>query len=325
MSPTPMSFVRWSDSRPSGGFDSTHPSIRAQKEPRRGHTALYALDPLFPATLEAFAPGACLDDVPTLFSGEGANVLAFDDSWSFLGWSRLLSDCLDSARRVTLLHADAHADLDAPHLLQSPDGWVDGITGQYFTLDDDQVARAIVSGAIGIGMFVTPLLHLLPRVSIRHLSPRPGPTARTRLQPTHLMPRQASVGLSRMAVVAHRSRPDENPSHTYIRTHDPTEWCAHIERSDDILLHIDLDYFENRHDGANAWVERPVPVAQVAAEAVERVNHMCSALATLTSSRVRSTTIGLSPGFCPSELWPGLLDVLQRNLVALEIPYPHPS
>src|SRR5205823_1175410 len=71
---------------------------------------------------------------------------------------------------ITLLHLDDHDDLMTPRILVEGVAWLDPISGLALDLwHPETVESAVRSGAIGIGSFMAPLLHLFPRVHVRHL------------------------------------------------------------------------------------------------------------------------------------------------------------
>jgi hypothetical protein len=78
-----------------------------------------------------------------------------------------------------------------------------------------------------------------------------------------------------------------------------------------ILLHIDLDYFNDRY-GGGVVAGRREPTEK---EMIGRIDKFCEALSLSgLQHRIENTTIALSPGFCPSEYWQVLLKTLIAGL-----------
>jgi hypothetical protein len=269
---------------------------------------LYLRDPLLDSVMARLAPPWDTRHVSGLYHAGDNTLLAFDDSWTALGWSEWWTDrCqADRAIDVIVLHADDHRDLITPFLKEadSPNSlpWRNRFTGDLVSLDrPDSVARAIASRAIGIGSFFAPWIHTLDRVEIRHLRPGREATVRSTLTPgpgVSLLehPIDGSLG-------SHGS--------TYIATSDPGEWTADIPAHARILLHIDLDYFNDRYAGARPTMrEEPGTIEMIAS-----VQQVCGALSRRgVGPRVEHTAIGMSPGFCPSECWELLLWHLRDGL-----------
>jgi hypothetical protein len=130
-------------------------------------------DPNILAGLAWWSPHLTLSGVPFAVREEAGFQLALNDCWSLLSWSRWLSDRAaadDMPGELVLLHVDDHDDLMSPLIVKQSARWVDAITKKEFSLlKPETVASAIESGAVGIGSFIAPLLHEIPRVHISHL------------------------------------------------------------------------------------------------------------------------------------------------------------
>ena len=166
-------------------------------EQSRALHLLYVRDPLIDSVMARLAPPWDMRHLSGLYHAGDDALLAFDDSWTALGWSQWWTGRhhADRAIEVIVLHADDHRDLIAPFMKEgvsdgsasgsgSGSGWIDSFTRQPVALDrPDSVARAIASRAIGIGSFIAPWVHVLQRVEIRHLRPGSEPALRSTLTP----------------------------------------------------------------------------------------------------------------------------------------------
>jgi hypothetical protein len=95
------------------------------------------------------------------------------DTWNLQGWSEWLVRH-GSTRDITVLHVDDHSDLAPPRLFLNDAGWLDAITGARVDFAcPASVRAAIESGAIGMGSFLTPFLHAVRPVQVRHLRQPP--------------------------------------------------------------------------------------------------------------------------------------------------------
>jgi hypothetical protein len=265
---------------------------------------LYLRDPLLDSVMARLAPPWDTRHVSGLCHAADNALLAFDDSWTALGWSEWWTHrCqADRAIDVIVLHVDDHRDLIAPFLKEADRGhqtWRDRFTGDPVSLDrPGSVARAIASRAIGIGSFFAPWIHTLDRVEIRHLRPGREATLRSTLT------RGPGVSLLEHPL-------NGSGGSAYIATSDLDEWTADVPAHARILLHIDLDYFNDRYAGARPTMrEEPSTIEMIAS-----VQQVCAALTRhRVGSRVEHTAIGMSPGFCPSECWELLLWHLRDGL-----------
>src|SRR5205814_461257 len=62
-------------------------------------------------------------------------------------------------------------DLMTPRLTFQGTGLRDAISGEVFNVyDPESVRAAILTGAVGVGSFMSAFIHAIPRVHLRHLS-----------------------------------------------------------------------------------------------------------------------------------------------------------
>jgi hypothetical protein len=95
------------------------------------------------------------------------------------------------------------------------------------------------------------------------------------------------------------------------------QWATGIAEDLPILLHIDLDYFNNRYDCDTDWRERASLHDPDQAVVLTMVDEVFDALeATQTLDRIEDTAIAVSPGFFPSELWAPTIERISERLAA---------
>ncbi|MEZ5997054.1 MAG: hypothetical protein R3C25_15020 [Hyphomonadaceae bacterium] len=236
---------------------------------------------------------------------EGKVLRALYDSWTLHSWSEWLSRQSTLPSHLTILHVDDHEDLGSPRLFTEAGSWINAITGESVSLTDPlSVQSAIVSGAIGMGSFMTPFLHALPFCDVRHLRQPPKTrgtedfdivltsTPDTLIAPGHLRPAvklvrcESGVGAGRLRT-----------------TSDMADWLTDIQPGP-ILVHIDMDYFNNRYDGDSDWETHPERLDATADEISGAITIMIEALASRQLvERLEDVVIAFSPGFFPAEFW----------------------
>lgn len=242
----------------------------------------------------------------------GRVTTALYDTWTLVSWSRwAAASGIDSAAPLTILHVDDHRDLMSPRLFLQDGAWLDPIRGAPVRVEDPaSVQDALESGAIGMGSFLTPFLHAFPLAEVRHLCQPPkahgtrdfrielGIKADDLLDPEMMRP---SVNL----LPAEGS----GPSHYRLTTsHDA--WLDQIG-SGPVLLHIDMDYFNNRFDGDGDWGDHAERLDPDPDEVTAEIRRMADALrAGELLPRIADAVVAYSPGFFPSELW----DEAERTL-----------
>jgi hypothetical protein len=279
--------------------------------PPRGE---FYVDPRLDEGLEWWGGGVAIENIPDLKGTRGALRIGMNDAWTLWSWSLWLSDRARRSERpgpVCVLHADDHEDLMSPRVIAGPEGMIDPITGESVIMTDpESVSRAITSGAIGMGSFIVPFLSHVPNLHVRHLRAdgpeQPATPMTVGVEPDSLL----RPGADRLVV--RRDGPASEGS--YCRTADARSW-AEVPEDCSVLLHIDLDYFNNRYDGDSDWRNRSRQFDPAPGAVEELVDSMIEALeASGAMSRVEDVFIGISPGFFPAELWATTVDRLTEGL-----------
>ncbi len=250
---------------------------------------------------------------------EGKVLRALYDTWTLHSWSEWLAKQPAPPARLTILHIDDHEDLLSPRLFETNGEWIDPIARKTVAMrDPSSVQSAIESGAIGMGSFMTPFLHALPHCDVRQL--RQPPKTRTtedfdivltstldtlispgsRRPSVKLQKREHGVGAGRMRITA-----------------DLDDWLTDIQDAP-ILVHIDMDYFNNRYDGDSDWGAHSDPLDPTPEKVGDIVDNMLEALRSRRLiERFADVVIAFSPGFFPAELWSKVDGQLRAGLRGL--------
>jgi len=278
------------------------------------------VDPRLKEGLRWWSPDFTAECIPTAVRSEGQWQLSMSDAWSLYAWSGWLTAFTRGQvlpQQVNLLHVDEHDDLMSPHLYVEPSGWWDAFTGRKVDLLDPATVRsAIESGAIGMENYIPPLVHLIPRLHIRHLRAtvnRSTPTRRRLLKSTLL--KDDALNRSRPAVRLADDTPDAvMSSHDYVSTPSLEDWLADLPDGP-VLLHVDLDYCNNRYNNnvnwkADSWEHDPDLGAALAS--IDRLFEALSSHGLM--DRIVNVSAALSPGFFPAEYWSAAVDRLRLRL-----------
>lgn len=285
-------------------------------------TADYYVDPALTQGLEWWSHGTTVGEIIKQVSSTTRGQLSLNDSWTLYAWSKWLVKCSESGSvpdEVVVLHVDDHTDLMTPRLSVSPNVWNDSITGKVFDLFKPSTVRsAILSGAIGVGSFMAPFLHHVPRVKLRHLSQTApvGSASDYSISPQTLADTILNAGSYRPSVTV-----DEHPkdlhSSIYRFTRNIEDWLADLPEAP-ILLHIDMDYFNNRFDGDSDWATSEKRHDPNLVDIQNAIDQLFVAIeATNVASRIEDVTVALSPRFFPSEFWPASIARLNQRLSPL--------
>lgn len=235
----------------------------------------------------------------------GPILTALYDTWTLVSWSDWLARQDASPGHLTILHIDDHRDLGSPRLFREDGVLRDGITGAVVDLwRPDTVRAALLSGAIGMGSFMTPFLHAFPLADVRHLCqpPKAVGTADFDIGITTEPDTLLEPGIARPAVRLSPSNLGMGPGR-YRITSSVARWLEGV-RSGPALLHIDMDYFNNRYDGDSAWAE-VVPAFDPSLDQIlAKIDELVAAVSQPgLPCRVDDVVVAYSPGFFPAEYW----------------------
>jgi hypothetical protein len=232
---------------------------------------------------------------------------ALYDTWTIHSWSEWLSKNRSEATNgLIVLHVDDHRDLGSPRLFRMNGTYIDAITGRPTSLyDPDSIERAIMSGAIGMGSFFTLLLHELNNVTILHLCQPPKLKASQSFGLANILERDTLLAPEAQRP-ALRLRGDVDPANasTYFVTDNHEALIDALPDEKPILVHIDMDYFNNRFDGDSEWRLHADRHDQTLVHIVEEIQRLGR---TLNDPRIKNrivdVSIAYSPGFFPAEFW----------------------
>jgi hypothetical protein len=288
------------------------------------------VDPRLEEGLRWFSDHLLVSDIHLGVRLEEGFQLSLDDGWTLLSWCSWLHERTAPTVPGTLsvLHLDSHADLMSPRLSRAGGGWTDLMTGGPVDLRDPlSIVAAIRSGAIGIGSFIVPFVHEAPGLSLFHLCARgrmqdePGVYA---LEPVleeddRLFPgsRRPRVELRRLPGDSRGGREGRDGRGLYHLSESLDDLLERIP-SGPVLLHVDMDYFNDRFDGRPDWRTNDGRHDPAPDEVLASVDRFFDALAASpVGARIEDVAVALSPGFFPAEHWEAAIGRVRRGVARL--------
>jgi len=286
----------------------------------------YYIDPLIMEGISWWKRDLTISEIPFAVKMVDQNFqLSLNDSWTLLAWSQWLSNYVEQIgfpNEVIILHVDDHDDLMSPRVWKRKSKWSDAITGKSVNLlDTDSIANAIRSGAVGIGSFIVPLLHSIPIVQIRHLCATSYSLTRqgwyslspTLIQDVLLNKRNHRLGNDLQAYPNSSSAPINKS--IYRVTNDLNEWLKDLPKDVPILLHIDMDYFNNRFDGDSDWITHSNRHDPSFKEIETSISSIFDSLdRKKVIDKISNISISLSPRFFPAEFWERSITQIRHHL-----------
>jgi hypothetical protein len=264
------------------------------------------VDPRLRQGLDWWGDGVELSSMAIAQRRSGKILTSLYDTWTLHSWSEWVARRGWSAvENVTILHVDDHRDLAPPRLFAEENVFRDALTGEAVELIKPGTVRdAILSGAIGMGSFLTPFLHVVSMAEVRHLCQPPKTTATTdyRIYPGIKPDNLLRPGAPRPAVEL-RLQPNTTGPGYYRITPDVNAWLDTMGNGP-ILLHIDMDYFNNRYDGDSDWPEHTGALNPPLETVLAKIDEVTNALLDSDAGpRIEDAVISYSPGFFPAEFW----------------------
>lgn len=167
----------------------------------------------------------------------------------------------------------------------------------------------------------------MPKVDIRHLSrltsPRQHHRTRMSICSTFVPDRLMGPGCPRLALMMKApssSMHEQSPVHSYFVTNDLEQWLSGVQPGP-VMLHVDMDYFNNRFDGNSWWNRNNSPETQDIEKILTRIDQVFAALRIFRlGPNIADCAIAVSPGFFPGEFWEQSVGRVLSRMGEINIP-----
>ncbi|WP_124577834.1 hypothetical protein [Pedobacter sp. KBW06] len=258
-------------------------------------------------------------EIPSFYRQYNGFNLVLNDNWTLYFWAQVLRKRRSLNKglgKLVIIHIDDHFDCMVPLLFQTnSEDFLDPYTNMNVKMDDpDTVIRAINSGSIAIGSFITPFLHALDSFDFRYLIPE------SRLKG----PSRGTIKKSNVSDILFKDRTRPTISfeessgisaHTFRIATKLDDLLTDISEDAQILVHIDMDYFNNRYDGDSDWKHHVRKHDPNRREVMLSISHVLGLLKTrIVGKQIADFTIAFSPGFFPSDYWQESINLFSRYL-----------
>lgn len=265
-------------------------------------------DPFLASALTSLRPDLRIEDAQTYRQRLATFDLCLEDSWSGFFVSERMRR-LSSDDDLVFVHLDHHTDM-MPLLLESREGrLLDATDGLAFDVHDEtHWAKAIATGAVGIGTFVTALYYLRNRLHVRHVNNFANSSYST-YEVRRSVRQYPEVPGTRFASIRKLLLRTRRPLGTYRGGSDPARVLADMPAGR-AIVHVDLDYLVNDFNGnppADGWT----PDRRDRRTAAAKIDAVVEALLRASIS-VERWIVATSPGFCSAFHWPWLLEQVEH-------------
>ncbi len=282
----------------------------------------YYIDPNILEGLQWWDQSILIEEIPNQFRNLVKYQLSLNDNWTIYSWSLWLEQRFlenDIPNEIIILHIDDHTDCMSPLLFKEGNVFINPFNNEEVNLfNPTTVKQAIENGVISIGSFMTLFMHSMPRIQFRHLMPK------HRLSNAHVSGKVNREFLSDNTIPPYQERPllsfspsggiKSNVEYSVFTEID--DFLKDISDTAAILLHVDMDYFNNRFDGDSDWRSHAFnhdPSAELVYKNIEQV--FSAIEKSNIAKRIENYTVALSPGFFPAEFWNESISIINRILI----------
>lgn len=259
---------------------------------------------------EMFNISVC--DVSSFYILKDKVSLCLSENWIPYLLSRMVIDRQMYKVNTAIIHVDDHSDLMSPYISYYNTSLYDMLTGKEVILgESNSISAAVKSGAITIGSMLTTALYSFVNANVYHLkyNSSEGKKSICRCTTTDTFfgkeERRISVILSDFS---------KGENYYYI-TPNPKSIVHQLSNEENCILHIDMDYFNNRFNGSTSWSTENYHNNPSICEQKHRMDELCQSVKDIDAIiPINYVLIGVSPSFYPCEYWNCGLEYLINNL-----------
>ena len=246
------------------------------------------------------------------------NCLCLSECWMPYAWSIIRSRENFDIKHLTIIHIDDHSDLMSPFISYDGNWHIDLLTKQPVKFNNpDSIKSAVKSGAITIGSMLTPIINSVKNVKVLHLKPNFIRKTQFKMffesaQDNTFFRKTKRFNINYLPIIA-----ENHFNRLYVKTSNVFDLFSLLDKNTKILLHIDMDYFNNRFNGSTSWQQDRSLLRDPNIEVQkETMFKLCNELGNLNKMHhIDYVFVGVSPSFYPAEFWGKGLHFLFRMLI----------
>lgn len=246
------------------------------------------------------------------------SALCLSENWLPFAFAKFIAGADKKKTDLTILHIDDHRDLMQPYLSCQNGRYIDMISGETIDLlKDSSVKKAVKSGAITIGSMLTAIVYSMQQVDIFHIK-EAADYMSCGLKKTCVPDNLLQDTYNRISVLTDEA---ECSTGRYYLTSEWSDVISRLDKEKPCLLHIDMDYFNNRYNASTSWMENQHRHDPSFAEQMVMMNKLFAGIKEVMKLvEIKYVMIGISPSFYPVEYWSDGLQYLVRGLSNLGVP-----
>ncbi len=243
--------------------------------------------------------------------------LCLSENWLPYAFSYLSKrdNCANTS--MNIIHVDDHSDLMSPFICFDKDRYCNMLSGEEINFyDSESIKKAVRSGAITIGSMLTAIAYSMNQTNIIHLKNGAQPQEYALVKDT-FHDKMLRGGCQRIIM---KKEPSHAGANKYFVTNSWSDLEKQINRDIPSLLHIDMDFFNNRYNASTSWAEEPERHDPDFVQQQREMDKLIKSIEALKESNyIRYVLIGISPSFYPVEYWKDGLNYLITGLQRIGI------
>lgn len=235
--------------------------------------------------------------------------ICLSENWLPYGWRVITGEDIIT-QKTAIIHIDDHSDLMPPFISFESGEYRNILTNQTSdALNKNFLQNAIDTGAITIGSMLTTIVFSLQDFNIYHLKRnveklRTGIVKKTFSD--SIIPNCKKIGIDLVR---------NNDACSYFITSSMKDVMNNLQGEEQCILHIDMDYFNNRYNGSTSWKQDEIGNDYSLDEQKIKMIEIFRCLKSINNTiPIKYVLIGLSPSFYPSEYWGKGLQYLLEGL-----------
>lgn len=238
--------------------------------------------------------------------------LCLSENWIPYAWSIIAAPKLKTKHKFAIIHVDDHSDLMSPFIRYEAGLYYNMLNGNTIDfLNEKSISDAVMSGAITIGSMLTTIVYSVEAANIYHIKHSAIDEIKG-IKKTTFTDSFIEKGQKRISISFEENETTKN---RYILTSKWSTIAKLIGTEDECILHIDMDYFNNRYNGSTSWrtdggsndlsFEEQRKSMDILLSNVQHIN---------TFMPIKYILVGVSPSFYPAEYWKIGLNYLLEGL-----------
>ena len=225
--------------------------------------------------------------------------LCLSENWLPYAFCKLTQGIIKK-QNLSIIHVDDHSDLMAPYI-----GYVNGVVMNMITRelvdfnDSESIKRAILSGAITIGSMLTSIVYPLEKFKIFHVKQGAERKMFT-IKKSSFTDNIIIDKCERICIDVNSVQESKN----YLITQNWDDVVNSISENEKCLLHIDMDYFNNRYNASTSWYKENKRHDPTFRQQMLVMDRLFSSVKKINEkAKILNVLIGISPSFYPQEYW----------------------